>query len=495
MVNKFLHRRQDWRYGGLVYQIFVDRFAPSSHLKDKIHLYPSPKTLQPWNQLPIAGKKLQSVPHYQHELDFWGGDLPSLISNIDYLKNLGVNTIYLNPIFHAYSNHKYDTIDYRLIAPEYGTMDDFKYLIHRLKNEQMHLILDGVFNHMSYFSQQFQEALTKPDSPYRSWFDFSSSYRHGYRSWHHAASLPELDLTQEAVRKYLFQDVVQYYLKLGIDGWRLDTAIELGMRYLKELTDHAHAINPQSIVIGEINHYPAGWFTYLDGVMQLTLRDLIIQTMRGSIAPELANRQLAQYIEDSGVDHLLKSWILLENHDTSRIAYELNHFPLYRLAKILQFTLPGTVQLYQGEELGIVAKDDPFNRGTFPWETIDKPSIYQALHHQFIRLRQQSIALKIGDFKKIETSNLIAYLRHTDRHDETVIVLVNPTNSPVEETLLIPDPLLKSHVRFFDLLSEKVITSSWGVFIKLTVPAQEGYILKPLLAPIDGYDPTKYFYQ
>jgi cyclomaltodextrinase / maltogenic alpha-amylase / neopullulanase len=495
MVNKFINRRHDWRYGGLVYQIFVDRFAPSLHLEQKTHLYPTPKTLKPWNQLPVSGKKLQSVPHYQHELDFWGGDIPSLTSKVDYLKQLGVNTIYLNPIFHAYSNHKYDTIDYRLIAPEYGTMDDFKQFIHRLKNEGMHLILDGVFNHMSFFSPQFQEAQSNQNSPYRSWFDFSSSYRHGYRSWHHAASLPELDLTQDHVRKYLFQEVVQYYIKLGIDGWRLDTAIELGMTYLKELTDHAHTVNPQSLVIGEINHYPAGWFAYLDGVMQLTMRDLIIQTMKGFIKPELANRQIAQYISDSGVDHLLKSWLLLENHDTSRIAYELQDFSLYRLAKILQFSLPGTVQLYQGEELGLVAKDDPYNRQTFPWYIVNHPSEFQSLHHQLIRIRNESTALRIGDYKKIESSNIIAYIRHTDRHDETIIVLVNPNNFPVEETLLIPDPLLKSHVQFVDLLSQKVMIHTWGIFLKITVPAQEGFILKPIVGPVDGYDPTKYFYK
>ena len=493
MENVFTQRDHDWRIGRIIYQVFVDRFAPSLNLDAKRDLYASPKTLKPWTELPSRGVKSLEVPHYTHELDFWGGDIPSLISKLSYIKQLGVDTLYINPIFDAYTNHKYDTKDYLTISPEYGSMSDFKTLLKEANNQTMRIVLDGVFNHMSYHSPIFQDALKNTTSPYRSWFVFGEGFRYPYRAWHNAASLPELDLTNPTVRRFLFENVVQHYLQLGLSGWRLDTAIELGYTYLKELSDHAHAIKPDSLVVGEVNNYPSSWVKVIDGVLQLPLRDWMIQTALGNIPASLAMQQLDQYITDTGIEGMLKSWILLENHDVPRTRFDLHKDKRYQFAKWLSVTLPGNLHLYQGEEYGQNGGPDPLNREPFPWHLTQQPNVYYDLHKAMIALRKQERALRIGDYKKIPSQNLISFLRITDDHHESLVIVANPSTQPIKEWLLIPETKLRSHLSFYDLITGEKIVESWGIYLPLTVPPHRVFILKPQQTPIDGYSPTKYY--
>lgn len=493
MDTSFKERDLDWRIGRIIYQVFVDRFAPSLNLDAKRHLYPSPKTLKPWTEGPTRGVKSPTVPHYTHELDFWGGDLPSLTAKLDYIQQLGVDTLYLNPIFDAYTNHKYDTKDYVSISPEYGTMDDFKTLLNQTKHHNLHVVLDGVFNHMSFHSPFFQSALQDASSSFRDWFVFGEGYRFPYRAWHNVPSLPELNLTNPEVRDYLFKNVVQHYLQLGLSGWRLDTAIELGYTYLKELTDHAHSIKSDSLVIGEVNNYPSSWVKVIDGVLQLPLRDWMIQTALGHIPASLAMEQLDQYITDTGIEGMLKSWILLENHDVPRTRFDLHEEKRYRFAKWLSVTLPGNLHLYQGEEYGQNGGPDPLNREPFPWHlTQDHHPIF-ALHNAMIQLRKQERALRIGDYKKIASQQLVSFLRTTDNHHESLIILANPSSIPVTEWLLIPETKLRSHLPFYDLITGKKVVESWGIYLPITVEPHQVLILKPNQDPVDGYSPTKYY--
>jgi glycosidase len=490
----FEQREQDWRMGGIVYQIFVDRFAPSANLEAKKSLYPSPKTLQPWSALPQRGVKDPKTKYWSHELAFWGGDLPSTLTKVDYLTKLGIDTVYLNPIFHAFSNHKYDTYDYETISPEYGTLADLKALIEALAKEKIKLVLDGVFNHMAIASPKFLDA-SNPQSPYRPWFVFGEQFPTGVRLWHNAPSLPELNLDEPVVREYLFsgpQSIIKRYLKMGVAGWRLDTAIELGYHYLHELTTSAHEVNPQSLVIGELNNYPQGWSPAMDGTMLIPLRDLIIQTVQGKIFPEVFSKNMEQMVFETGIETMLKSWVLLENHDFGRIASMLPQWSTYQLAKILQFTLPGTVNLYMGEEIGTPGMDDPLNRAPMRWDIVEKGNAYLTLHQQLIHLRQQERALRIGDIKLLHSRHLIAYLRTTDKVEETLVIIVNPSKKPVKETILVTDGMLKSHNPFVDLLTGKVKVTSYGILLPIEIPGQTSWILKPNLAPINGYSPYKY---
>jgi cyclomaltodextrinase / maltogenic alpha-amylase / neopullulanase len=490
----FLTREKDWRIGGIVYQIFVDRFAPSLQLDSKRHLYQAPRSLHPWHDLPKRGVKDPNTRYWSHELAFWGGDLNSVLSKIKYLKQLGVDTIYLNPIFEAMSNHKYDTYDYEQISSEYGSMDDFKAFIIQLKKNNLKLILDGVFNHMAVGSSKFTEAVKSNASEYRDWFVFGNQFPTGVRLWHNAPSLPELNLKNTKVRDYLFNgdhSIVKRYLALGIDGWRLDTAIELGYDYLFELTTAAHDANPSSVVVGELNNYPQGWSPAMDGTMLLPLRDLIIQTVKGAISAKVFSRTVEKMIAETGIETILKSWVLLENHDTSRIVNDLPSFSEYKTAKTLQFTLPGTINLYMGEEIGTPGGDDPLNRAPMNWALAEKGNEYSKLHHQLIQLRQNYRALRIGDIKFLDSDHLIAYIRNTNRFDDTIVVVINPTNRPIQEMIMITDPLLKSHNRFIDLLTGEAVTTSYGILLPISLSAKSFYILKPDLSPINGYSAYK----
>jgi glycosidase len=489
----FLNREKDWRNGGIVYQIFVDRFVPSADLKSKTHLYQSPRSLQDWQTLPQRGFKDAKTRYWTHELAFWGGDLKSTTTKIDYLKTLGVQTVYLNPIFDAYSNHKYDTYNYEVVSPEYGNLNDLSKLIQQLKDRGMQLVLDGVFNHMAIESPRFLEA-SKTNSPYRDWFVFGNQFPTGFRLWHNAPSLPELNLQNDKVREYLFSgpnSIVKRYIKLGVAGWRLDTAIELGYDYLTELTEAAHEVNPQSLVVGELNNYPQGWSPSMDATMLLPLRDLIIQTIRGNVSSSVFSANVEQMIQETGMDTMLKSWVLLENHDLGRIATDLKNWSEYQLAKTLQFTLPATINLYMGEEIGTQGGDDPLNRATMNWQVVEKGNEYLTLHRNLIRIRQQERSLRIGDIKFLHSNNLIAYLRTTDQVEETLVVIVNPHDKPIKETILVTEPMLKSHNHFVDLITGKEILTSYGILLPIEIPAKTSWILKPNLKPINGYTPYK----
>ena len=490
----YARRELDWRMGGIVYQIFVDRFAPSLQLEKKKHLYSSPRSLHAWEELPSRGVKDPNTRYWSHELAFWGGDLISILSKITYLKKLGVDTIYLNPIFDAMSNHKYDTYDYERISPEYGSMEELKYFIKVLKDNNFKLILDGVFNHMAIGSSKFKEAHDNPTSKYRSWFVFGPQFPTGVRLWHNAPSLPELNLDESAVRDYLFNDdssIVKRYINLGINGWRLDTAIELGYDYLFELTTSAHQANTQSVVIGELNNYPQGWAPAMDGTMLLPLRDLIIQFAKGNISAQVFRSIVERMITETGVDTFLKSWVLLENHDSARIVNDLPSFLDYTLAKTLQFTLPGTINLYMGEEIGTPGGDDPLNRATMNWKTAESGNQYSKLHSKLIQIRKQHRALRIGDIKFLESDQLVSFLRYTNHYDECIVVVMNPTNNPVTEMITITYPLLKSHNKFINLFTGEVMVISYGIMLPVTIPAKSTYILKPDLSPVHGYSAYK----
>ena len=169
----YKQRAADWRNGAVVYQIFPDRFAPSENLDSKKNLYSSPRKLRTWDELPHRGTLNEAAGLWGHELDFWGGDLNSAQGKLDYLNELGVDVIYLNPIFQAHSNHKYDTQDYFKIDPGYGTESDLKNLVAAVHDKKMHIMLDGVFNHMGRTSWRFQDALHNPKSRNRNFFVFT----------------------------------------------------------------------------------------------------------------------------------------------------------------------------------------------------------------------------------------------------------------------------------------------------------------------------------
>ena len=491
----FEKREQDWRNGVIVYQVLVDRFVPPANLDAKRDLYPAPKVLHHWGEEAKRGKYLASTNVWSHELDFWGGDLPGVTSKLGYLKDLGVDVLYLNPIHLAYTNHKYDALDYLLVSPEFGTRQDMTRLTDESHAKGMKVVLDGVFNHMGRNSQKFKEAQANPASPYRDWFYFGDQYPGGARGWYQATNLPELKLENPAVQDYLYakpDSVVQSWLRAGIDGWRLDVAPDLGPKYLAELTAAAHSAKPGSLVVGEIPNFPKEWFPAVDGVLNFTLRDVILNTINGLIAPPTAAAMVDRTVQESGIEPLLKSWLLLDNHDNDRLTHVLPKVPQQRLAQLLQFTLPGSPNLYYGGELGMTGGEDPANRSPMRWDLVRDSNPTLQWTKRLIQLRKDHRALRVGNFRLATANQLLAFERFTDRVQDTVVVLVNPGKAAITERVLIANSKLMNGSTLIDLLDPKApplrVMASMAT---VTVPAGGFRVVAPDVRPTGGYSVFK----
>jgi len=408
--SDYTRREQDWRNGALIYQVFVDRFAQPQNLEAKRNLYASPRRLHPWSEPPTRGVFLPEFNVWSHEIDFWGGDLQSLHSKLDYLDELEMDVLYLNPIHAAFTNHKYDATDFMEISPEYGTWADLQDLIDAIHKRSMRLVLDGVFNHVGLESDLYKRAAKNPASPQRDWFYFGDQYSRGVRLWANAPNHPELNFENPAVCDYIYagpDSVVRSYLRAGIDGWRLDTAFELGYGVLSELTQSAHLEKPGSLVVGEIWNYPQHWIPPVDAVMNFPLREILLKCGNDQLPSGQANEMIDTLIQDTGIEPMLKSWILLDNHDTARVTNTIPDLSSRKVAQVLQFTLPGSPNLWSGSELGMEGDGDPENRAPMRWDLVSDDNEVFVWTKQLIRMRKANRALKIGDYRKLISSNLV----------------------------------------------------------------------------------------
>ena len=494
LAGLYEKREADWRNGAVVYQVLVDRFAPSADLDAKRALYPAPKTLRAWTEEPRRGTYLENEKLWSHEIDFWGGDIASTIGKLDHVQQLGADVLYLNPIVLAYTNHKYDALDYQQISPEYGTRADVARLAAEAKKRGMKLVLDGVFNHMGRNSERFRSAQANPKSPYRQWFVFGAEYKGGARTWWNAQNLPELNLENKAVRDHLWaakDSVVRSYLREGVDGWRLDVAFDIGFNHLEALTKAAHAEKPGSLVVGEIPNYPREWFPSVDGVMHFGLRKLMIALANREIDGPTFQRMVARMVRDADYEHLLKSWVYLDNHDTFRLATTVPDAKARRLAQVLQFTLPGSVNLYYGTEVAMEGGDDPEMRGPMRWDRVAANHPDLAWTKQLVALRKAHRALRVGDFRTAEASgNVIAFERMTDKAGDTVLVLVNPGTEAVTTKVLVANSKLMDGDNLIDQLGGGTYKLQ-GSMVETKLAPQSALILKPRLTTPEGYSNYK----
>jgi cyclomaltodextrinase / maltogenic alpha-amylase / neopullulanase len=494
LAGLYEKREADWRNGAVVYQVLVDRFAPSANLDAKRTLYPAPKKLRAWTEAPKRGTYLESERLWSHEIDFWGGDIASTISKLDHVQQLGADVLYLNPIVLAYTNHKYDALDYQQISPEYGTRADVAKLAAEAKKRGMKLVLDGVFNHMGRNSAKFKHAEVDPKSPYRNWFVFGPQYKGGARTWWNAQNLPELNLENRAVRDHLWaakDSVVRSYLREGVDGWRLDVAFDIGFAHLEALTKAAHAEKPGSLVVGEIPNYPREWFPSVDGVMHFGLRKLMIALANREIDGPTFQRMAARMVRDADYEHMLKSWVYLDNHDTFRLATTVPDAKARKLAQVLQFTLPGAVNLYYGTEVAMEGGDDPEMRGPMRWDRVAASHPDLAWTKQLISLRKQHRALRVGDFRTAEASgNVIAFERMTDKAGDTVLVLMNPDTVEVTTKVLVANSKLMDGDNLIDQLGGGTYKLQ-GSLVETKLAPQSVLVLKPQLTTAEGYSNYK----
>lgn len=490
-------READWRIGAVVYQVLPDRFAPPSNPAAKQALYPPPKRLRRWEEPPTRGHYLPELRLWSHEIDFWGGDLRSLRERLPYLQALGIEVLYLNPIHLAWTNHKYDALDHAAISPEFGDRDDVRALAQALHEAGQRLVLDGVFNHMGRQAPRFVAALADPESPWRDWFYFGDEYSGGARSWWLAENLPELNLEHPEVQQHLWaapDSVVRSYLRDGVDGWRLDVAVDIGFEHLQALTRAAHAEKPGSLIVGEIANYPKEWFPAVDGVINFTLRELLLRLVNRTLPPALALRMLERLMTECGTEHLQRSWLMLDNHDTPRLATAVPDPQARQLAQLLQFTLPCSPNLYYGSELGMTGGDDPEMRAPMRWDLVHDANATLVWIRQLIALRRQHRALRVGDWRRVECEQLFAFERYTDRVGDTVIVVVNPGEHLLQETVMVANSKLMNTMRLLDPMAphdaSRAVTIQAGL-LQLSVPARGFLLLVPEITPAGGYSAYK----
>ncbi|MFG6428338.1 glycoside hydrolase family 13 protein [Roseateles sp. LYH14W] len=493
-------RERDWRNGAVVYQIIVDRFAPSATLPAKQGLYAAPRRLRAWNDTPAPGPYLEAEKLYSHELDFWGGDLASATAKLGHIQQLGADVLYINPIHQAYTNHKYDALDFKAISPEYGSREDFKRLAAEAHRRGLKVVLDGVFNHMGRNAPAFKAAMADPKSPWREWFAIGPQYAGGARVWTGYQNLPELNLESPAVRRYLYEapdSVVRSYLRDGADGWRLDTAFELGPTYLAALTKAAHAQKPGSLVVGEIANYPGDWLKSMDAVMNFALRHVINDTAGGQLDGPTAGRMIDRMVRDAGIEPMLKSWVVIDNHDIPRITSQFPDVAQRRFAQALQFTLPGAPNVYYGVEVGMEGGADPANRGPMRWDLVSDTNPETVWVRKLIEMRKAHRALRVGDFRLVESAKLLAFERHTDRALDTVIVVANPSDKPVRDRLMVANWALMDDTPLVDVLG--LVPAAPGAspptigsgFVTVDVPAHGVLVLRPVPRELGGYNRYK----
>lgn len=402
----------DWLDGGIMYQIFPDSFCSSGK---NISAAPEDRRMQKWGDFPNWKNCEDGV--YRNN-SFYGGDIAGIISKLDYIQSLGVNCIYINPIFESSENHRYSTADYTRIDPMLGRNSDFKKLCAEAKKLGIRVVLDGVFSHTGSDSVYFNRAGRYPtagafnaaDSPYGSWYKFSQ-WPDKYSCWWGFESLPELDKEDESVREYFLGEggVVRRWLENGASGWRLDVADELPDSFLEGLRQSVKAEDPEAIIIGEVWEDASNKMAYskrrsyllgaqLDSVMNYCFKDAIIGFLCGMDASD-AMEAIMCILENYPPQVIRLLMNLVGTHDTSRLITELAGEPACgrgrdwqskrqltaqkreygrirsRLAAVLQYTLPGVPSVYYGDETCIEGYRDPFNRSCYPWGGEDTEQI------------------------------------------------------------------------------------------------------------------------
>jgi len=245
-----------------------------------------------------------------------------------------------------------------------------------------------------------------------------------------------------------------------------------------------------SWVVGEIWNYPEEWIPAVDGVMNFHVRRLLGWMIRGKTSGAHAGRIIDRMVEDVGVEHLLRSWIVLDNHDTPRLATEFPHEWERRMAQVLQFTLPGAPLVYYGVEAGMTGGHDPEMRGPMQWDDAEAGNLEFDRLAEIIAMRKENRALRVGDYRALDTERVLAFQRRTDRVDETIFVIANPTGKPVHEVISLRASKLMNFAPLKDLLTGEEVTVRSGL-LDVTVPAETVWVLRPTMPEGDRYSPYK----
>lgn len=470
----------DWIKGGLIYQIFPDRFYPSNTKKENV---PEDRFIcSDWNKRP---EHRQNNGPCSLGNDYYGGDLLGITEKLPYLKELGVNCIYLNPIFEAHSNHRYNTADYEKIDPSLGTENDFINLCKEAKKQGIYVILDGVFSHTGddsiYFNRKKRYksngAYNSKDSAYFSWYKFKA-WPDEYSAWWDVPLLPETDEDNAEFTEFITgkNGIIRKWLRLGANGWRLDVADELPDTFIEKIRGAVKAEKKDAYLLGEVWEDATNKISYgkrrsflrgnqLDSVMNYPFANAIIDFVLFKDSRLFYDR-IIDIIENYPPCSLHCLMNHIGTHDTARIITRLSTgntnpgnrewqaqqilseeqflrgIKLLKLAATLQYTLPGVPSLYYGDETGLQGWGDPFCRGTIDWENINQELL--DFYKSIGIFRKDSNVFIDGEFVPIYNQNCcISYLRKKDNNivftavnmGENDIFFPLPFNCEIEKSL------------------------------------------------------------
>ncbi len=483
----------DWLKGGVIYQIFPDRFYNSGKQKNNV---PDDRFIcNEWGKQP---EYRQNNGACSLGNDYYGGDLEGIKQKLPYLKELGVTCVYLNPIFEAHSNHRYNTANYEQVDMLLGDENDLKNLCVEAKKQGIKIILDGVFSHTGDDSIYFNRtgrygnggAYRDYSSPYHQWFKFYN-YPDGYDAWWGIKTLPETNEDNESFTNYITGEngILRKYLKLGIAGWRLDVADELPDKFLDRLRLAVKTENPDAYILGEVWEDASNKISYgarrkflrggqLDSVMNYPFANAIIDFIKygdGAMLSETVHTVLENYPK-CAVDTLMNH---LGTHDTARVLTMLGKNDSFigdrawqsqqklskseytqgikrlKAAAVIQYTLPGIPSLFYGDEAGMEGYGDPFCRATYPWgnENCELLQFYKDLG----ALRKSCKAFIDGDFYTVYAEkNVIAYKRQNKKGAAFIAV-----NCGVDaQTIFVPDEFKTFKNAFGQSVADGKITLS-----------------------------------
>ncbi len=465
-----------WMQGAVMYQIFPERFANGDAALD-------PFGAVPWGSAPKS-------------FEFQGGDLIGIREKLSYIEDLGVQVLYLNPIFASPSNHKYDCTDYYQVDAAFGGNLALAALVEALHQRGMKIILDASFNHCHPNFFAFRDIMEHgPDSKYWDWFtiyeyplkahvrphlfppdmqdrakDFEGWFQKfeeetgipivtaaddgpmmepSYKAWMGTLSMPTINLSNPETRQY-FLDVTRYWIdEYEIDGWRMDVVPFVTPDFWDDFRRTAKEANPDTVLLCEVWGNASYWLQgeRFDGTMNYTIRWLALAyfaraEMRTSAFIEGCKAMLMMYAHNitQGGQNLLSS------HDTVRFLHEAGEdIQRFRLASFFQLTMPGAPSIYYGDEIGLSGGHDPDNRRAFPWH--DQASWDLETHdliRTLIQLRKEVPALRQGDWEAVwEGEEALAYRRFDDQQQVLVVIsrraaienIVIPIDTPNPELL------------------------------------------------------------
>lgn len=523
-----------WLHGAVVYSIFPDRFRNGDPTNDycragsttgcPVFYGDTPADVHATWSEPVEDP---NGPGGAFNRDFFGGDLQGVTQKLDYLKGLGVDAIWLNPIFMARSNHRYDTDNYMHVDPSLGGDSAFAVLVAAANTTGIRIILDGVFNHASSDSVYFDRyhryatdgACESTSSPWRSWFKISGGTpctSSDYDGWNGNDTLPVFQHDNAAVKDFFFRGpdaVAKHWLALGAAGWRLDAAQEIDHSWWQEFRAAVKAAAPDAPLIAEDTAGPADATSFLlgnefDGVMNYRFRVDDAGFVRTTsdqgitaLTPSRLDHSLAAMREEYPPQASSDSFNLIDSHDTARA---LNLFvepgdhglvearERQRLAALLQFTYIGAPMILYGDEAGINAPGaDPFNRAPYPWTDVSgDPGLYGPPDQTMLdyytrlgRLRAQLPALKDGSFSTLLTgdtsgasgdSDVYAFVR-AGGADKPVIVVLNKGSASESGTVPVRGTY-PNGATLVDALGGSSATVDGGA-VSVSVPARGGLVL------------------